>query len=76
MGLGDLLGTLPMPPTRSTRPAPRSRSKMTLFCHECGHESDADGDWLAEEEPNRETHVCPVCGATIEVRTRFGSLVA
>ncbi|MFC6752739.1 hypothetical protein [Halorubrum tibetense] len=65
-----------MPPTRSARPAPRSRSKTTLFCPECGHESDADGDWLVEEEPNGETHVCPVCGATIEVRTRLDPLAA
>ncbi len=65
-----------MSPNRSSAIDARSRSKTTLFCPECGHESDADGDWVVEREPTRETHVCPVCAATIEVRTRLDPLVA
>ena len=65
-----------MSPKRSSAAGTRSRSKTTLFCPECGHESDADGDWLVEETPARETHTCPVCAATIEVRTRLDPLVA
>jgi predicted RNA-binding Zn-ribbon protein involved in translation (DUF1610 family) len=59
------------------------RSKATLFCPICGHESTADGDWLRRADPTvgRENTpvnsgvvgrgvavVCPDCDAVVTVR--------
>jgi transcription elongation factor Elf1 len=48
------------------------RSKTTLFCPECGHESDVAGDWIVRDgdAAGGRTHTCPECGTAIEGRRR------
>ncbi|WP_339103542.1 hypothetical protein [Haloterrigena salinisoli] len=43
-------------------------SKALLFCFECGHESEVDGDWILEHRDDREHYRCPECGTTITAR--------
>ncbi|MFC6735034.1 hypothetical protein [Halolamina salina] len=49
-----------------------TRTKATLFCSVCGHESPADGDWdesaTATEIGERITLSCPDCATTITRR--------
>jgi hypothetical protein len=49
-----------------------TRSKATLFCSVCGHESPPDGDWheseTATELGARLTLSCPDCETTITRR--------
>ncbi|WP_336133586.1 hypothetical protein [Natronomonas amylolytica] len=55
------------------RPSPTDatpRQKTMLFCPDCDHESDIDGDWTVHEEPNRRVYECPVCSTTIAKRPR------
>ncbi|WP_049981787.1 hypothetical protein [Halolamina rubra] len=53
-----------------------TRSKTTLFCSVCGHESPPDGDWdeseTATELGGRLTLACPDCGTTITRRPLRG----
>ncbi|SFP60326.1 hypothetical protein SAMN05216277_10574 [Halolamina pelagica] len=48
------------------------RSKTTLFCSVCGHESPPDGDWHESETTTevgqRLTLSCPDCETTITRR--------
>lgn len=58
-----------------------SKPKTTLFCPECGHESDVAGDWIVRDGRNgkdtdERTHTCPVCETTIESRRRPDPLCA
>ncbi len=57
------------------------RSKTTLFCPECGHESDVAGDWIVcdgqkDGDAGGLTHTCPVCKTTIESGRRAEPLCA
>ena len=45
-----------------------STRKTTLFCPHCGHESDADGDWIVREADGRTVYDCPDCGASVTKR--------
>ena len=49
-----------------------TRTKTTLFCSVCGHESPPDGDWDESETTTelgrRLTLSCPDCGTTITRR--------
>lgn len=55
-------------PTSIHRGEGVSRSKATLFCVECEHESPVDGDWIAQEYGERVDYVCPDCETTITTR--------
>ena len=48
--------------------------KATLFCPECGHESEATGDWEARERRERTVLVCPSCGSDVATRGRTPGL--
>ena len=48
-------------PHTSAEPPPKS----TLFCPDCGHESDATGDWTVSEETAETVISCPDCGTEI-----------
>jgi predicted RNA-binding Zn-ribbon protein involved in translation (DUF1610 family) len=52
----------------SSVPRPQPRSKATLFCPDCGHESHVGGDWRVETAGGRTTTACPECGARIDDR--------
>ncbi|MFC7028179.1 zinc ribbon domain-containing protein [Halomicroarcula sp. GCM10025324] len=41
------------------------RRKTVLFCPDCGHESELDGDWHTEGEDGRERLRCPVCRTVV-----------
>ena len=43
--------------------------KSTLFCPECDHRSEADGDWLRIEERGTVRYCCPECHTEITVRS-------
>lgn len=45
-----------------------SRQKATLFCPDCGHGSDIDGDWLVSETGGGRSYACPKCGRTVTSR--------
>jgi len=53
-----------------------TRTKTTLFCSVCGHESPPDGDWDESETTTelgqRLTLSCPDCGTTITRRPLRG----
>ena len=53
-----------------------TRSKTTLFCSVCGHESPPDGDWDESETTTelgeRLALACPDCGTTITRRLADG----
>ncbi|WP_142986333.1 hypothetical protein [Halorubrum cibi] len=53
-----------------------SRPKAVLFCPDCGHESGLSGDWIVNKGPERTTHTCPVCDATVEDRRRPKPMLA
>lgn len=59
-----LTGMSPTPTALHARP----RSKTTLFCPDCGHESHVGGDWNVEKTGGRTTTACPECGARIDDR--------
>lgn len=46
------------------------RTKRTLFCPTCGHESAVDGDWIADDATERRRLLCPGCGGAIVDRPR------
>jgi predicted RNA-binding Zn-ribbon protein involved in translation (DUF1610 family) len=48
--------------------ADASRSKATLFCQTCGHESSIWGDWDVRSTTERTTTSCPECGTTVDER--------
>ena len=49
-------------------PPPGTRSKTSLFCPDCGHESPVTGDWTIEAtEPNFALR-CPDCDALVQQR--------
>jgi hypothetical protein len=58
---------------------PSTRSKTTLFCSVCGHESPPDGDWHESETTTelgtRLTLSCPDCETTITRRRLRGQRV-
>ncbi|WP_415379855.1 phage terminase large subunit family protein [Halosimplex sp. TS25] len=58
-------------------PGRDSRRKATLFCPECGHESEPTGDWVVREseEPSDDhasgaAYECPDCDTVITTRSR------
>lgn len=53
-----------------------SRQKTTLFCPNCGHESDITGDWDVRTVEARLVTDCPDCEMTITNRPRGRSLIA
>lgn len=65
--------------TRAPRRSER-RSKTTLFCPSCGHESPAteDGDWRVTERvadgERRLAYDCPVCSNTLTVQPQYAAL--
>lgn len=46
----------------------RPRAKATLFCPECGHESNVDGDWRERRTHQSLRYRCPECHTTIATR--------
>ena len=56
-----------------------TRTKTTLFCSVCGHESPPDGDWDESETTTelgqRLTLSCPDCGTTWIRRNGFRASV-
>ena len=51
------------PSNTTAEPPPKS----TLFCPECGHASDAAGDWTVREEAAETVLSCPDCGTEIAI---------
>ena len=43
-------------------------AKNTLFCPECGHQSEHDGDWTRIRGGRRCHYLCPECSTEITVR--------
>ena len=58
---------------------PSARTKATLFCSVCGHESPPDGDWDESETTTdvgeRLVLACPDCGTTVTRRPLDGRRV-
>ncbi len=48
-------------------------SKTVLYCFECGHESQIDGDWTVRQRCDREIYTCPDCETTIASRPHRAS---
>ena len=56
------------------RDAPAARTvprKGVLFCPECGHESEPEGDWLRDESVDGTRYACPTCGAVVLTQPAF-----
>ena len=49
-------------------PPPRTRSKTSLFCPDCGHESAVTGDWSVEGTENNWRLRCPDCDTVVQQR--------
>jgi hypothetical protein len=65
-----------MPAPQPSTSDSRSRQKGTLFCPNCGHESEVEGDWTVQTEDGRERYDCPVCTTTITKRLPRAPLMA
>jgi transcription elongation factor Elf1 len=48
------------------RPPPRS--KTTLFCPYCDHESPLGDEWQVRERSDRVVYECPACGTAVTTR--------
>lgn len=49
-------------------PPPRTRSKTSLFCPDCSHESTVTGDWTVEGTETGWQLRCPECDAVVQQR--------
>lgn len=49
-------------------PPPQTRSKTSLFCPDCGHESAVTGDWTAEATEDSLQLRCPDCDTVVQQR--------
>lgn len=65
-----------VPAQRPSRTEAESRRKAVLFCPDCDHESEVDGDWVVHEEADCQVYDCPDCGTTITKRPRTTPLLA
>jgi len=61
---------------RDDRPARTSRRQGVLVCHDCGHESHVDGDWVRRESTVRTSYGCPDCGAVVVSQPTFDRATA
>ncbi|MBV0903567.1 hypothetical protein [Haloarcula salina] len=52
------------------RAAADGRTKRTLFCPTCGHESAMDDGWIDDDGTERRRLLCPGCGDTVVDRPR------
>jgi ribosomal protein L37AE/L43A len=64
-----------VPVHRPSRTEAESRRKAVLFCPDCDHESDIEGDWNVHDEEDRRVYDCPDCGTTITTRPRATPLL-
>lgn len=48
--------------------------KAMLYCPDCGHESDINGDWMLHVFSHSLTYECPKCESTIESRRNHQEL--
>ncbi|WP_459192872.1 phage terminase large subunit family protein [Halosimplex sp. J119] len=51
-------------------PGPGRSRKAVLFCPECGHESETNGDWNLRERAEGVAYECPDCETVITTRSR------